>query len=814
MAVEYKSSDIKTAKGLEHPRMHSGMYGFDIHNMQGQVQLVKELLDNSVDEATIAPNRMHDIDVCFSRRGKAYQVIVSDQGRGVPLDKIKASFSVLGTSGKWGNAYSASIGVYGIGAKATAALSRRFTAVSNRQDGTSCVTLHQGKVIHDAITPIKNKDRDTFGTIVMFEPDTSLLLNCDKFFDAEGGGYNSVIELLGFLAVFNSNARFRVWESSWVTDKEMEMSPMQIRETLLNAKKKLILETPIGITPVEYVTRYFDINSPTIWESGIFSKELDPLDEKDRMGYHIEFFMSKDFANRGTNLISAVNMTKIIDKTSVQNYGLMDAIKKFLLPFIDNTEMSAFFETVYRLPMNFIIMAKWHGATFIGQDKNRFTDREFLHAYSESLARAFETKGNSFWEELYELLSDDIDNKYQKYVNKDLRLGASLKNLAFGLRNPNAYVGCRSKDNNITELFITEGTSAGDWVKQICNKNFQAVFKLRGKPINPFKCDLKRLRANEVYQDLITVIGVSPADTDLSNCNFRTISLLTDADSDGYHIAALITGILYKINPLLLESGRVIIANPPLYVLQVRSSTLFARDKRAYQDAKVVMYSECIDLTLRTSNGVECLLTGEHFRDVCYLITHLGKLFVDVANKLVMDPMYLEMMVHCIDYLDVDRVDTASIEKALQLDKCRHLEMSDSMLLSVGGIDQIIPLRGLVNEIRQYILPEIRKCHWDSIEFKVTTKFTDYFQDSPVTLVQLYQLFEKMDGLFTVSRMKGLGEMNMKQLEYTCVDPTTRSFATITGTGKVDRIYEMLGVNTDARKELVSAQIGEIDEDI
>ncbi len=644
MTVSYNDSDIETAEGLEHPRMHPGLYGFDVHSQQGQFQLMKEALDNAVDEATVAPHRTHHIDITYNRRGKKYQAVVTDQGRGAPLGKIVPLFTVIGTSGKWGNSYSASIGTYGVGIKATAALSRRFCAASCRQDGSAVVTTNKGVVVHTKVSRRKVKDSSVYGTAVLYEPDPSILTASDLFFE-EGNGYMAVMDLVGFLSAFIPNAVFSIYEGKqWIDDKILTGEPRAVYDALNGNKGRRLFQSIQGISPTKYMTNYFGIDSPIIWESGVIRKELSASDPNDRMGYHIEFFMSKDFAKRGANIMSAVNMTKIIDKTSVQNYGLWDTIKRFLLPFITDTDVGNYFETVYRLPMNMVIMAKWQGATFIGQDKNRFTDKDFLNAYVADLSLRFSELGESYWEDLYEQLSEDIEDKYHKYNNRDMKIGIGLKNMADMLNNPNAYVGCRSKDNTITELFLTEGTSAGDFVKQVCNKNFQAVFKLRGKPINPFKCDKKRLTSNDIYQDLVRVIGVGPSDKDMSSCNFNRIGLLTDADADGYHIASLLVGILYKINPLILSTGKVFLANPPLYVLQLKNKTLFARDKRAYNDAKIAMYEEGIRLTVQTDNGESYLTKGPVFRDMAYMILHVGRKFANVANKLILDPMHLEMI--------------------------------------------------------------------------------------------------------------------------------------------------------------------------
>jgi len=268
-------------------------------------------------------------------------------------------------------------------------------------------------------------------------------------------------------------------------------------------------------------------------------------------------------------------------------------------------------------------------------------------------------------------------------------------------------------------------------------------------------------------------------------------------------------GILHKINPLILSTGMVLIANPPLWVLSIKKSTLFARDMKAYRDATILMYETALEVSISVNEGQPVVVQGGAFRDMCYLIWRIGKIFVDVANKLVIDPLHLEQLVHCVDCLTPGKIDTKTIAKRLNLTQCIHLKDSNSLILNVEGIEQIVPLKNLASEIRAYILPEIEKICWSQLSFYVTTKFTDHYRDTPRSLVQLYQDFLVLEEAYTVSRMKGLGQMTLPQLRYTCIDPDTRSFTVISGTGDLDRIYRMLGVNTAARKGLVVSQLGD-----
>lgn len=117
------------------------------------------------------------------------------------------------------------------------------------------------------------------------------------------------------------------------------------------------------------------------------------------------------------------------------------------------------------------------------------------------------------------------------------------------------------RENN--ELFLVEGKSAKNNAKQACNSQTQALYCLGGKPINGFKCSRTAFYKDPTITDLVYILGITDKDTSLDNLNFPTIVILSDADAHGYHIAVLIIGNLYKINPLLLTSGCVYLGSPP-----------------------------------------------------------------------------------------------------------------------------------------------------------------------------------------------------------------------------------------------------------
>lgn len=804
--VQYSHDDIKTLQGLEHIRKFPGMYIKSPSVMESQIQICKELLDNATDEATVSPDKHHVIDIVFFHNASTYQILIIDKGRGIPVSMLAQVFSTLNTSGKWGSAYQASTGIYGVGAKATVALSERFVSISNRQVEAGMVDIQKGVVVNNVskngcIVPCDN-NANHLGTLVWYQPDASIFHDVDKFMVE---GYQGVLNIIKFSSTFIPNISFNVGVCNYLVKPSVFNGTADDIWNYFHTLKN-VEHIDIGgkQTPEEYVRSVYDVRRQISIDLGNIYKELKLSDPNDVVGYDIRLFFTDDITRYSYGLIGAVNMTVINDPTSFHITGLVDAIKQKMIGYIENTDISTFFELVYKLPIYGSVIVKYKGASFVGQTKDAFKDRMFLRHYSTCLHESFVSYSDGFWETLYQYLEEDILDKYNKYYSKDMLSSKGLKNIGLQLNNMNCYIGCKSSDNRITELFIAEGDSAAGAAAQSRNSQTQAIFKMRGKPINAFKYDDKKLRANALYQDLVRILGVTPNDKDLSKCNFSKIGILTDADSDGHHITALLVGNLYKINPLLIEEGRVFLTNPPLYTLKIKQNKLFIRDKRALLDTKISqLYGNAFSIKISVNNlNVVKELDGEAFRAFCYMVTRVGEVIDAIATKLSIDQLILESLVSCVDYLDPMNMDPNKIAEILQIEKVVIHKETDNLILVIGSMEITIPMNGLVSAIKGFILPELELANWDKYTCLLTTKGVMTCVDRPMTLYQVYQIMSGLDQLITISRYKGLGEMSPKDLGVTCLNPITRCYTTINTVGDVDRIYAMLGVNTEARKSL------------
>lgn len=807
----YTEDNIKQLSALEHIRFRSSMY-VGAADLDANRQIFKEFIDNSLDES-ILDDHMYHIKIVFFTNGIRYQAAIIDHGRGIPCNKLKILFTEANTSGKYdAAAYNGiSIGTFGVGSKASCALSRQFTAISKRLDGFAGLTVESGIIKDYQVLNAIDKNEDSVGTTVLFEPDDIILKRSHSYI-TDPQGLKKTLGMLEYVGAFKPNTRITVHQvnkllpASWFSQTYQEKWAY-----LQGATGTIIYTTPEGITPFEYVRSKFEITDKAVW-SFMTNKQIDLSTPKDKFGCVIHLACGTKCAEQN-GLVTAVNANIFTDLNSSHVSVLIDLIKPYLRVYLDedDSELQLYFNTKYILPLHGYISVLYKEATFINQTKDAFKDLEFANMYRMHLHKVLEKESVETWETLYSLVIDDLTKKFTQSSNRSLNLGKNLKNAAMYMETKGCYIPCKINNSDVTELLITEGNSAGDYVKQVRNATFQAVLKMRGKPINAITADATTLRSNDVYQDLLRLFGVGPRDTDLKNFNFKRVGLLADADPDGYHILALLIGCIYKINPLILESGRVFIANPPLYVMESNDKNLFLRDQKALDDSRVMIYDNFFGIELHnTTNDKHMQLTGRAYRDFVYLVRRIGTVITDVANKLVVDPFILEQLVKCVDYLAPATLDCKKIKETLYLESCSYHEIANTLLMVAAGMEISIPLGRLVTEIRAYILPELQPIHWGAIIPVVTTKATATYVAEPLTYMQLYKIFNDIDTAYPVRRLKGLGECTREQLLYTCVDPTTRTFSTITGLGDVEKLYKLLGVDTELRKTLIMRDLNDL----
>lgn len=832
MANNYDDKAIVSMKFLEHLRAKSGMYGFRLATVDGAKIQLKEIVDNATDEA-LDKSKVYPIDITFfvSKDKMTYQCLVTDHGRGIPVGKIIDCFTKEFTSGKYRNTYgSATVGTNGVGSKASAALSKIFIAFTKRMDGFGYVKIEKGVVTDHKIQsrPI-DKKQETVGTTVLLQPDTDLVVCADQMFGKnvtgeDTTGFVQFVQNLQFYSLFKNNVELTVRiVNGLLKSSDLNKDPVDLWKYLTNLdnfKSEIYFKSDLTLTPRTYVQRQFGLKDP-VWELG--ELHLEGGNDVDHpLGYDIDVFMDERSLRGNNGFIGAINATPIVHPESSHIAQLQLVLKDQIANAIDDGEKHAFFINKYRIPLSGCISANWQGAEFLGQDKTRFENRQFESCYRMNLRKEFkkitETKGEAVWDRLWELIQENFEQEYAKFSRTTYKTGGDLKNLCYSLKRADSFFNCKLKNNGDTiktELFITEGDSAAGRVKSERDADFQAVLKLSGKPKNAIRDDGPKLKENAIYSDLCRILGVNRSDTDLKNMRFDKILLMADADADGYHIVALVLGMLYKINPLIIEEGHVYVTNPPLYSILHGNTATYLRDIAALDDARRSSYRTLFDIDVVVGGKTRFHVNKDpdQFRDICLIVDAIGDVVDRQADLLNIDPMVLEQLVHCVDYLDENNVNIEKIKKTLTASDVRWDKMNSVVILiyetNEHSIEYRIPLTRLQSTIRNSILPVYEKFHWRDIDLFITTKYSDVFVEDPCTFMMLHNIFKKISdpvhGILKVRRFKGLGEMSKDDIVYTCIDPATRSFTPIRSIGDVNRIFKMLGVDTDERKKLINS---------
>ncbi len=803
-ARSYDEDSIKTLSAMEHIRHRASTYIKSPSTVDAHVQLIKEMLDNSVDESTIDTTKTYHIDVTIFVSGVNYQFVCIDHGRGIPIGRLKDVFTEFNTSGKFDiGSYENTVGTNGQGAKCTVALSERFIGISKRSNGFGYLEVKKGVVIKSESLRAIDRDTSSIGTTILFQPDKSILTN-DNFITE---GIPMVLDLVKRFATFSNNTITIRKFNGLLPNSLFKQDCVEVYRELVHrsiADGEIIWDNKTRLSVYDYVINRYNLSALSLIFPPISVPKSDNDDE--RVSFDITVFSTVQSKHGESGILGAVNLTEISAPNSSHLSVFMHQFKLQLCEYIENAELKLFFINNYKLPLSGAVMVKFKGATFEAQTKDNFRDTIFEEQFEPLLKKQLNKIPEHFYDDFYSTIQADLLEKYNKFANADYKGSRNLRNISYTLMRTGSYYDCESSDRRIMELFITEGDSAGDHLAAVRNPVFQGVFKLQGKPPNAFR-SVAKMRANDIYKDFFKLLNVTPDAKNLDDMNFNKLILAFDADADGHHIVSLKVANLLKINPLILEQGRVFIANPPLYAIKAKS-TLFVEDERALMDIRAAeIYPKLIAVDLKIGKQV-IRLNKSAFREFCYMVLNVGKVITMVATNLVIEPEYLELLIYCVNYIEAGKVNCSKVRDILNVDDVKYHRASDTMTIMFHGIEVSIPLTGVAEAIRTIIMPVLELSWWNRYQILITTKQSDLYHQTPMTFMDVYRnIFMTIDRMFSITRFKGLGEMPEASLEFTCVNPETRCLTQIKNIGDVDRIYALMGVDTAARKGLIAGDI-------
>jgi DNA gyrase subunit B len=547
MARAYTSRDIQVLEGLEPVRKRPGMYIGGVGSA-GLHHLVWEVLDNAVDEAM--NGFATEITVTLHKDGRSVTVV--DNGRGIPVDihpKHKKSaleiiFSTLHAGGKFDDtSYKTAGGLHGVGASVTNALSAQLIATVKSDGAEWRMEFEGGK----PVTKLKRLGAARgSGTTVYFHPDPTIFPKTD--FNAD-----VIRERLEVTSYLHKGVKV-----VFVDETKGEKQIFQHAEGIADYLKKILKER--GSRPTHEA----------------------PFSLVKENGAHIEAVFQWT-ESTDEHLRSYVNGIPTGSGGTHEN-GLRSGVVKAVRNFIDTHNLTPRGVTLtaddIREGMVGVLSVFIADPQFQGQTKDRLNNPETQAAVDGVVRPALEQWLNSNRTTAEQIVARIILAARAREASRAASASISRKSATAGrLTLPGKLSDCSSSRRDDTELFIVEGESAGGTAKQGRDRDRQAILPLRGKVLNTESVGLAKLLENKELADLVTALGCGIGkDFDITKLRYQRVVLLADADSDGNHITTLLLTFFYRHLPELIRQGRVFVALPPLYRIDIGKETYWAAD--------------------------------------------------------------------------------------------------------------------------------------------------------------------------------------------------------------------------------------------
>ena len=548
----YTTQNITVLEGLDPVRKRPGMYIGSVGSA-GLHHLVWEVFDNAIDEAMNG----HASEITVTLHSDGQSVTVSDNGRGIPVDidkKHKKSgleiiLTTLHAGGKFdGDNYKTAGGLHGVGASVVNALSQKLVATVRRDSHEYRMEFKRGKPTTKLLRK-KEPVRGT-GTTVYFEPDPTIFARTQ--FNAE-----TIRERIEIASFIHKGVRFNY-----------------IDETAEAGTRKTAYHHDNGI--VDYLGKMLKERSarPTHDQPFTFDKQTNEgrVELVFQWTEHTEEYIK-----------SYVNGIPTASGGTHEN-GLRAGINKAIRNYIEVHKLTP---RGIKLEHNDIreglhgILSIFIGEPqFQGQTKDRLNNPECLGLVDNIVRPALEQWLNSNSSVAHAICARIFAASRARAASRAASAAVSRKSATNKLTLPGKLSDCHSGKRHDSELFIVEGDSAGGSAKQGRDRSHQAILPLRGKVLNTESASLKKVLENKEIGDLITALGcgIGPS-FDLANLRYQRVVLLADADSDGHHITTLLLTFFYRHLPELIREGRVFIALPPLYRIDIAKDTYWAADE-------------------------------------------------------------------------------------------------------------------------------------------------------------------------------------------------------------------------------------------
>jgi len=786
----YVASDIKVLEGLTAVRKRPAMY-IGNTGTEGLHHLVYEVVDNSIDEALAGYCDRIDIQLLSDN-----SVIVSDNGRGIPVDMhetekmpaLDVVMTKLHAGGKFDNkTYQVAGGLHGVGVSVVNALSEYLDVEVYRDGKIYFQRYERGNTNKDLET---RGDTEKRGTKIHFMPDSDIFEIVE--FEVE-----TLTTRMRELAFLTKGVRIKI--SDEITGK----------------KKDFIYEGGIK-SFVEYINKNKEVlHKKPIYISG----------EKSRVIIEIALQYNNSYKESLFTFANNINTTE----GGSHLIGFKSALTRSINQYLQSSNLSKNFKEKLsgedvREGLTAVISVKLPEPQFEGQTKTKLGNSDV-----KGLVENLVNDGlGSFFEEnpavIKAVLSKVIDAARARAAARKAKELARRKGVLSDHSLPGKLADCQERDPSRSEIFIVEGDSAGGSAKQGRDRRNQAILPLKGKILNVEKARFDKMISSEEIRTMITALGTGIGDNeyDINSLRYHKVIIMTDADVDGAHIRTLLLTFFFRQMPELIENGYLYVAQPPLYRVLAGKKELYLKDEDGFNEFLLKRISDKEKIIL--DNSVE--ISGQR---LAKLLNGVIK-FYESLNKLSRrgySPRFIEFL-------------------ASQGPKDRGLFKDEAFM---NGLFESLNENGFeVKDIHQdeedgyyeFLVTETRNggqtsvVNWEFLSSPELRQLMAIFKDfkglstGAVTVTGdgekkriddaqqlLNEFMERAKKGLAIQRYKGLGEMNPVQLWTTTMDPEKRTLlkVKIGDWVETDNIFTILmGDKVEPRREFIQNNALEVRE--
>ena len=810
MTDQYTASSIKVLKGLEAVRKRPGMYIGDTDDGTGLHHMVYEVLDNSIDEAL--GGYCDSIQLIINKDGSA---TISDNGRGIPVDQHKTEkvpaaeviMTQLHAGGKFDqNSYKISGGLHGVGVSVVNALSERLSLTIRRNGKIHTMEFKDGVTTKKLKEIGSMKKTDRTGTTVQFWPSKKIFSNTTLILKT----LENRVRQLAFL---NSNVRITLSDMRTSKVEPIEFyyqGGLTAYVQFLNSRKSTLNK----IIPFNGESNGIKVEGALQWNDGYNENMLcftNNIPQGDG-GTHLQGFRSA----LTRSLVGYSNTVAVAKKGNITISG-------------DDA----------REGMTCVLSVKVPDPKFSSQTKDKLVSSEVRPVVEKIISEQLSAWLEQTPGEAKKLVSKIIEAASAREAARKARELTRRKNVLETSSLPGKLADCQEKDPSNSELFIVEGDSAGGSAKQGRDRVTQAILPLRGKILNVIKANPHKILENNEISALITAIGAGygnpPKDKEYNpsdyfnpeSMRYHKIVIMTDADVDGSHIRTLLLTFFYQFMRDIITTGRLYIAQPPLYKVKKGNAENYLLDDREL--TKFLLLNNKDDLDFNIYNKKKKIqLKEEQLNELIDLASRANSAYQNL-DLTYLDAKFFDQILNTgLFFQDFhpNKIEKSQFKIFLsnlnQVYKSENIKFSFQSMISnelvflqeKEGYNKIIKVAlDKLLHLREFISSDSISLY-NKMGF---AKSTDtYFGISKLSskenfncngLVEFFTtLFEMSKKGQSISRYKGLGEMNPDQLWETTLDRTNRKLLQVKLEDQINaerQLIMLMGDDVTDRKNFI-----------